>query len=289
MQDNAFLSLPAQLQHLRLADSSPPSATNTASSELLADVREQLKAMKKVRQEIESEYTTSCSTPKEEFARLQDLHIMQQNLDEMKGEITSDREGREHLQNKVEDMKHEIETLQTVIKILESEKDNLSASVDKEINRLKTELKNSKSNYNEGVNRIKMEMKSKDAEISELKQNVEKVHNHTQDLEKRVEILENDKMKYEIELQRYEKEVSDLRKTLEEKEHELNDLRNVLEETENEKDDLIDELAGLKTEMNTLKADKKRLEGEKKTLLARCVKPQWNQNPTGSFRRTTFK
>ncbi|XP_053377572.1 uncharacterized protein LOC123528712 [Mercenaria mercenaria] len=283
------LSLPAQLQHLRQADSNSPTASTTASSELLADVREQLKAMKKVREEIESEHTTNCSTPKEEFARLQDFHNVQQNIDELKEEIATDRESRGNIQRKVEDLKHEIETLHTKIKTMEAEKEIKNVDVDREINRLKTELKTSQSNYREGINRIKMQMKSKDKEMTDLKETVEKAKEHSKDLEKRIEILEIDKRKYEIELQRYEIEVSNLRKTLEQKETELSDLRNLLEQTENEKEELIDELADLKTEVNKLKADKKKLEAEKKTLLGRCVKPQWNQSPTGSIRKNSFK
>lgn len=283
------LSLPAQLQHLCLSDSNPPSTKTTTSSELLADVREQLKAMKKVKEEIESEHTTYCSTPKEEFVRLQDFNNIQQNIDELKEEIATDRESQVIVQQKVEVLKHEIEVLHTTIKTLESEKEIKNVDIDREIKRLKNELKNAKLNYNEGINRIQIEVESKDQKVGKLIESVKKAWEHSEDLEKRVEILENDKVTYERELQRYEKEISDFRKTLEDKENELSDLRNVFEETENEKDELIDELADLKTEVNKLKADKKKLEAEKKTLLARCVKPQWNQSSTGTLRRTTFK
>lgn len=287
ISDIGPLSLPAQLQHLRQAEWNP-SASTTTSSELLADVREQLKAMKKNKEEIESEHTTRCSTPKEDFVRMQDFQNVQQNIDELKEEILSEREGRETVQRKVEDLKHEISTLQLTIKTLELQRETKSAEIDREINRLKTELKNSKSHYNETMNSLKMELKGKDKEISELKVNSEEMKKHSGDLERRIEILEIDKMKYEIELQRYEKEVSDLKHTLEQKENELKDLRSVLEETENEKEELIDELADLKNEVHRLKAEKKRLEAEKKTLLGRCVKPQWNQSSTGGSRRGSF-
>lgn len=282
------LSLPAQLQHLKMTDSNSPTASTTESCELLADVREQLKAMKKAKEEIESEHTSYCPTPKEDFARLQDFHDVKQNLDELKEEIATDRNSRENVQKKVEHLKHEIESLQTIIKNMEAEKETKSSGIDREINRLKTELKNSQSNYNEGINRLKMEMKSKEHEIKVFKESVEKERAYYEDLEKRIKLLENDKRKYEMDLAKYEEEVADLKKTLEEKENKLLDLRNVLEQTENEKEELIDELAELKSEVHKLKADKKRLETEKKTLLGRCIKPQWNQGPPGTTRRNMF-
>lgn len=285
------LPLHAQLHQIQTTDgSNPPTASTTQSSEILADVRDQLAAMRTRKEEIESEHTTVCSTPKGDYVRLRDFQNIQQDIDDIKEEIATDRESRQTVRQKIEDLNHEIEGLHRNIKVLQEEKATTQAELNKELNKLKNEMKTNKLNHNESINRIKMEMKSKDEHCVELKENIEKVKKNADDLEARIKLLEQDKMKYEMELQRYDKEVSDLRQTLEQKENELRDLRHVLEETENEKEDLIDELANLKNEVHRLKSDKKRLEQEKKTLLARCVKPNWNQNPSngGVQRRTPF-
>ncbi|KAL4226812.1 hypothetical protein ACF0H5_014790 [Mactra antiquata] len=285
--DDGLQALPSDLSHLQFG-SNKTTASTTTSSEILAEVREQLKEMKRIK-EIESEHVSSCNTPKEEFVRVQDFQNVQQNIDDLTEEIKTERSSRENVQQKMEDLKHEIETLQTTIKQFEDEKEIKDVEIDREINRLKTELKNAKSNYNEGINRLKRDSSTKESEIKSLQVKMESMKTSTEDLEKRVKMLENDKARYEHELQRYEKEVSELRKELENKENELADLRKVLADTESEKEDLIDEIAELKNEINKLKGDKKKLEAEKKTLLGRCVKPQWNQSPSGSLRRTSFK
>ncbi|WAR26761.1 hypothetical protein MAR_012465 [Mya arenaria] len=278
----------SQLKEMELNFISPD-VSLTQTSEILHDVREQLKAMRKVKEEIESEHTTCCNTPKDEFVKLDEFQNLQHDIEELKDEIYGDRRAKEVIQHKVEDLKSEVDMLHGTIEKLKTENEKRNEEFEKEIARLKTELKHTGHDNDVIMKKIEAELRVKQEENLKTKAFMEDLTEHSKELEKRVEILEHDKQVYEAELQRYEKEVSDLRQNVEAKETDLGDLRNVLEETENEKEDLIDMLNNLKSEVDKLKSDKKKLEADKKVLLARCVKPQWNQSPGGSIRRASFK
>ncbi|KAH3820784.1 hypothetical protein DPMN_122533 [Dreissena polymorpha] len=286
-KEQQLLTRENSLAHMEISRPTTATLTFTQTSELM-DIREQLKALKKAReQEIESEHTTYCNTPKDEYVTVMDFKIVQQEIAELKQDITEDREAKQVIQQKVEDMKQEINTLQRTIEKLNNEKTVRNAEIDREISVLKVKLTKAETDRDESIGKLRMELKSKEEESMKVKASLEQFQKHSSSLEKRVVVLETDKLKYEAELQQYEKEVSNLRQNLEVKEQDLNDLKNVLEETESEKEDLIEMLNKLKHEIDDLKSDKKRLETEKKTLLARCVKPQWSG--AGGSRRPSIR
>jgi len=284
-RENTFMMENSDLQN----NATSTDVTITATSEILADVREQLKAMRKVKDEIVSEHTTCCSTPKEEFVKIEEFKSLQLEIDEIREEFLKDRQAKTVVQRKVEDMKDEIEQLKRKISEMSNDNAQNEAKTNTEIEKLKKDLKQAGHDHDVMMKKLESEIKTRQQEKLKNDLAIEELTKYTNDLEKRVAILEQDKQAYINDLQKYEKDINELRETLEAKENDLNDLRNVLEDTENEKEELIDMLNNLKSEVDKLKADRKKLESEKKVLLARCVKPQWNQSTAGTTRRTTFR
>lgn len=280
-------SLPKDIQALTFGRPlNSPAASSTQSSDYLAEVRDQIRELRRVKGEIEDETSFGPTPkPKDDYVKIKDLEIVQQDIAEIKEGIATDRDGRENLQEKLEEQKNNIENLHSKIATLENEKEESEKDFNKKITKLKADLKNVKSSQNDNLNKVREEIKTKEEECKKLKSEMDELKKNAADLENRVSILETDKTWAEKELQRMEKEVADLKQRLNEKEGELSELRTILEDTETERDDLIDEVTQLKNEIGKLRSDKRKLEQEKKSLLQRCVKPSWNQNT----RMSSFK
>lgn len=286
--NNGPSSLPKDIPMLHfgrhLIDS--PAASSTQSSDYLAEVRDQIRELRRAKGEIEDETSFGPTPkPKEDYVKMSDLEIVQQDIADIKDGIATDRDGRESLKGSLHEQKDKIEILNSKIATMENEKAVSEKDFNQKITKLKSDLKNVKASQKENLNKVREEIKSKEEECQQLKLEMGVLKKNASELENRVSILETNKTWAEEELKRMEKEVANLKSKLNDKEGELSELRKILEETESERDDLIDEVAHLKNEIGRLRSDRKRLEQEKKTLLARCVKPGWNQNT----RTTSFK